>query len=101
MTTPIEELHQWLGVLRQDLQDDIESRHLLATARVCTLLIERLETADPARPEPLRLAEVEQLEEQLAGLQHAIVRRAERRQASKTQKPSWQPRVLSGGKEGK
>lgn len=41
--SPLDELHHWLGMLELDLRLGVDRRHLLATARLCALLIEKLE----------------------------------------------------------
>jgi hypothetical protein len=94
--SPLEELHHWLGVLRLDLDREVESRHLLSTSRLCMLLIERIHAADPERPETLVSEQLERLEAELTELQHAIVRRVQRRKVQ-PQRSSWQPRVIHGG----
>lgn len=38
-----DELHHWLGMLEVDLRLGVDRRHLLATARLCSLLVEKLE----------------------------------------------------------
>ncbi len=43
LTSALDELHHWLGLLELDLRLGVDRRHLLATSRLCTLLIERLE----------------------------------------------------------
>ncbi len=43
LTDTLEELHHWLGLLELDLRLGVDRRHLKATSRLCTLLIERLE----------------------------------------------------------
>jgi hypothetical protein len=42
-TTPLDELHHWLGLLEIDLRLGIDQRHLNSTARLCHLLVEQLE----------------------------------------------------------
>lgn len=43
ITDPLEELHHWLGLLEVDLRLGIDRRHLKSTARLCTLLMDKLE----------------------------------------------------------
>ncbi len=39
----LDELHHWLGLLTIDVQLGVPQRHLNATARLCWLLVDRLE----------------------------------------------------------
>lgn len=41
--SPLEELEYWLGVLDVDLRLGVDRRHVKATARLCVLLVEKLE----------------------------------------------------------
>ena len=42
-STPLDELHHWLGLLTIDIQLGVPQRHLNATSRLCQLLVEQLE----------------------------------------------------------
>jgi hypothetical protein len=39
----LDELHHWLGLLTIDIQLGVPQRHLNATARLCWLLVDKLE----------------------------------------------------------
>lgn len=43
----LDELHHWIGLLRVDIQLGAAQRHINATARLCWLLVDKLEQ-DPA-----------------------------------------------------
>lgn len=67
-TGPLDELQHYLGQLRLDILLQVDKRHLLATSRLCFLLIERIEReAIPVQPETFKALEI-----QLLDLQRAI-----------------------------
>jgi hypothetical protein len=68
----IDELAHYLGQLRIDILLGVERRHLLSTARLCGLLIERIDAADPRNLATLHRAEYKQLQIHLLDLQRAI-----------------------------
>lgn len=41
--SPLDELQHWLGVLTIDVRLGVDRRHLLCNARLCWLLVDRLE----------------------------------------------------------
>lgn len=67
--TPLDELAHYVGQLRIDVLLGVERRHLLATARLCGVLIERIEKDGPPK---MSLVEFKALEIQLLDLQRAI-----------------------------
>ena len=42
-TNALDELHHWMGLLTIDVQLGVPQRHLNATARLCWLLVDKLE----------------------------------------------------------
>lgn len=44
--SPVDELHHWLGLLEVDIRLGTAKRHINATARLCWLLVDKLE-AEP------------------------------------------------------
>lgn len=87
-TRPLDELQHYLGQLRIDILIGVDKRHLLATGRLCYLLIERIER--DLETVPVDLAQFKALEIQLLDLQRAIggdhgaVRRVKGQAMSKT-----------------
>lgn len=103
--TPLDELQHWLGMLRVDVALGVDRRHLKATARLCALLIDQLDAADPASLATLDSGQFQRLEVELRGLQCAIEGQltpanapAPARRAIKTRRVRWRPRVIEGGK---
>lgn len=41
--TPLDELHHWLGMLTVDIMRGVERRHNNVTARLCQVLLERVQ----------------------------------------------------------
>lgn len=70
--TPLDELHHYLGQLRIDVMLGVDRRHLVATARLCHLIIERIDAANPESRATLNQTEYKTLQIQLLDLQREI-----------------------------
>lgn len=69
--SPLDELQHWLGLLTVDVALGVNQRHLNSTARLCFLLIERIEREPVVDVETFR-----RLELQLLDLNRAIAKQA-------------------------
>ena len=69
----LDELQHWLGLLTVDVALGVNQRHLHSTARLCFLLIERIERE---REPKVDVETFRRLELQLLDLQRAISRQA-------------------------
>lgn len=76
--TPLDELHHWLGMLTVDIQLGVPQRHLNATARLCTMLVDQLEQ-DPK----LNREEFNRVAIQMLDLQRAIAPKSNRSESPK------------------
>ena len=68
----LDELGHYVGQLTVDLALGVDRRHLLSTARLCEVLIERIDAANPAGTATLNETEFEGLAAKLLGLQQSI-----------------------------
>ena len=96
LTNAHDELHHWLGLLELDLRLGVDRRHLLATSRLCTLLIERLE-----KNPKLERYEFNCLSLRLLDLQRLIAGNAPSDKTAKPNPPARRAgkfRVISGGR---
>ena len=92
--SPLEELRHWLGMLAVDVALGVERRHLLSTARLCGVLIERIEAGEVPR---LAQGEFQRLEFQLLDLQRAIAARTEPTKPQPRARRVGRLRLINGG----
>jgi hypothetical protein len=90
--SPLDELQHWLGLLTVDVALGVNQRHLNSTARLCFLLIERIEREPKVDVETFR-----RLELQLLDLQRAISRQASPVQPNPVARRVGRLRVIEGG----
>ena len=88
----LDELQHWLGLLNVDVSLGVNRRHLLSTARLCWLLVDKL-TADPK----LDSDTFARLEIQLSDLQRAIDAHAQISKPSPKARRVGSLRVIAGG----
>lgn len=89
---PLDELQHWLGLLNVDVALGVNQRHLNSTARLCFLLIERIEREPQVDVETFR-----RLELQLLDLQRAISKQASPVQPNPVARRVGRLRVIEGG----
>lgn len=88
----LDELQHWLGLLNVDVALGVPQRHLVSTARLCFLLIERIE-----REPVVDVATFRRLELQLLDLQRAIAKQASPASPNPVARRVGRLRVIEGG----
>jgi hypothetical protein len=90
----LEELQHWMGLLTIDLQMGAERRHILAEARLCWLLVEKLER----RPKSVDRSTFDRITLEMLNLQRVIHRTHAPEQAKTTANSEAKPRLMLVGK---
>lgn len=96
-TQPLDEFAHYVGQLALDVAIGTDQRHLVSKARLCFLLIEKIEAADPKSKATLNVAEFKALELQLLDLQRAISRQAAPVNPNPVARRVGRLRVIEGG----
>lgn len=96
-TNPLDEFSHYVRQLALDVALGVDRRHLLSTSRLCFLLIERIDAADPKSLRTLNVAEFKALEIQLLDLQRAISKQAEPVNPNPVARRVGRLRVIEGG----